>query len=103
LFDVPLPGRLGSAGAGKGTLGIRPEHVGINVGGKTGTTLPVRLVEPLGKDTLLYFDAGTDRAFVAVSEGLEMAETRVGERLTLSLDERRMHLFDEQGRSIRGT
>src|SRR4029079_6314881 len=103
LFDVPLPQRFAPAGPGKGTLGIRPEHVGINVGGKTGTPLPVRLVEPLGKDTLLYFDAGTDRAFVAVSEGLDMAETKVGERLTLSLDERRMHLFDEQGRSIRGT
>jgi ABC-type sugar transport system ATPase subunit len=103
LFDVPLPERLSFAGAGKGTLGIRPEHVGINVGGKTGTTLPVRLVEPLGKDTLLYFEAGTERAFVAVSEGLDMADTKIGERLTLSLDERRMHLFDEQGHSIRGT
>jgi ABC-type sugar transport system ATPase subunit len=103
LFDVPLPERLSSAGAGKGTLGIRPEHVGINVGGKTGTALPVRLVEPLGKDTLLYFDAGTERAFVAVSEGLDMADTKIGERLTLSLDERRMHLFDEQGHSVRGT
>jgi multiple sugar transport system ATP-binding protein len=103
LFDIPLPARFSAAGAGKGTLGIRPEHVGINVDGKTGTTLPVRLVEPLGKDTLLYFDAGIDRAFVAVSEGLTMAETRIGERLTLSLDERRIHLFDEQGRSIKGT
>ena len=103
LFDIPLPGRLNSASTGKGTLGIRPEHVGINVSGKTGTALPVRLVEPLGKDTLLYFDAGTDRAFVAVSEGLDMAGTKIGERLTLSLDERRMYLFDEQGHSIRGT
>jgi multiple sugar transport system ATP-binding protein len=103
LFDVPLPERLRSAGTGRGTLGIRPEHVGINLSGKTGTALPVRLVEPLGKDTLLYFDAGTDRAFVAVSEGLDMAGTKIGERLTLSLDERRMHLFDEQGLSIRGT
>ena len=58
---------------------------GINAGGKTDTALPVRLVEPLGKDTLLYFDAGTDRAFVAVSEGLDMADTKIGERLTLSL------------------
>ena len=33
-------------------------------------TIPVRLVEPLGKDTLLYFDDGTERAFIAVSEGL---------------------------------
>jgi ABC-type sugar transport system ATPase subunit len=94
---------LKSATAGKGTLGIRPEHVGINVNGKTDATLPVRLVEPLGKDTLLYFDAGTDRAFVAVSEGLRMADTRIGERLMLSLDERRMHLFDADGRCIRAS
>ena len=103
LFDIPLPERFKSATAGKGTLGIRPEHVRINAGGKTDATLPVRLVEPLGKDTLLYFDAGTDRAFVAVSEGLTMADTKIGERLTLSLDERRMHLFDAQGHSIRAS
>jgi len=76
LFDIPLPERFKSVGAGKGTLGIRPEHVRINAGGKTDAALPVRLVEPLGKDTLLYFDAGTDRAFVAVSEGLSMADTQ---------------------------
>jgi multiple sugar transport system ATP-binding protein len=103
LFDIPLPERFKSVGVGKGTLGIRPEHVRINAGGKTDAALPVRLVEPLGKDTLLYFDAGTDRAFVAVSEGLSMADTKVGERLTLSLDERRMHLFDAQGHSIRAS
>jgi ABC-type sugar transport system ATPase subunit len=103
LFDIPLPERFKSVGAGKGTLGIRPEHVRINAGGKTDAALPVRLVEPLGKDTLLYFDASTDRAFVAVSEGLSMADTKVGERLTLSLDERRMHLFDAQGHSIRAS
>ncbi len=103
LFDIPLPERFKSVGAGKGTLGIRPEHVRINAGGKTDAALPVRLVEPLGKDTLLYFDAGTDRAFVAVCEGLSMADTKVGERLTLSLDERRMHLFDAQGHSIRAS
>jgi len=103
LFDIPLPERLNSATAGKGTLGIRPEHVGINAGGKNDATLPVRLVEPLGKDTLLYFDAGTDRAFVAVSEGLRMADTKIGERLTLSLDQHRMHLFDADGRCIRAS
>jgi ABC-type sugar transport system ATPase subunit len=103
LFDVALPDHLQTARAGKGTLGIRPEHVGINVAGKSDATLPVRLVEPLGKDTLLYFDAGTDRAFVAVTEGLRMADTGVGERLTLSLDERRMHLFDADGSCIRAS
>jgi multiple sugar transport system ATP-binding protein len=103
LFDIALPERLKAAGAGRGTLGIRPEHVGINLGGKSDAALPVRLVEPLGKDTLLYFDAGTDRAFVAVSEGLRMADTRIGERLTLCLDERHMHLFDADGRCIRAS
>ncbi len=47
---------------------------------KSDVSLPVRLVEPLGKDTLLYFDAGTERAFVAVSEGLRMADVRIGEQ-----------------------
>jgi ABC-type sugar transport system ATPase subunit len=103
LFDVALPERLKTAPVGKGTLGIRPEHVGINAGGKSDATLPVRLVEPLGKDTLLYFDAGTDRAFVAVTEGLRMADTGVGERLTLSLDERSMHLFDAEGSCIKAS
>ena len=41
------------------------------------------LVEPLGKDTLLYFDAGTERAFVAVSEGLAMADVKVGAHVAL--------------------
>ena len=56
---------------GPATLGIRPEHVGVRAGGAGDITLPVRLIEPLGKDTLLYFDDGTPRAFVAVSEGLD--------------------------------
>src|SRR5581483_8196244 len=91
--------RYRAAKPGKGTLGIRPEDVGIdrNAG---NVSLPVRLVEPLGKDTLLYFDAATERAFVAISEGLRMADIKVGERLALTLDDRRIHLFDGEGRRI---
>ncbi|HET9717695.1 MAG TPA: ABC transporter ATP-binding protein [Pseudolabrys sp.] len=103
LFDVVLPERLRTASPGKATLGIRPEHVGIGDDANSNTALPVRLVEPLGKDTLLYFDAGTERAFVAVSEGLRMAATKVGERLSLSLDSGQMHLFDAEGRCIRAS
>jgi hypothetical protein len=65
--------------------------------------LPVRLVEPLGRDTLLYFDAGTDRAFVAVREGLDMADVKVGAPMELSLDPRRLYLFDADGRRVEGT
>jgi ABC-type sugar transport system ATPase subunit len=102
-FEIVLPDRFKGAAAGAATLGIRPEHVGVALGGNGGIELPVRLVEPLGKDTLLYFDDGTERAFVAVSEGLTMADVRSGARVALSLDPRRLYLFGPDGRRIRDT
>jgi len=96
-FELALPERFKSAGLGAATLGIRPEHVGVTLGGKGDIELPVRLVEPLGRDTLLYFDAGTERAFVAVSEGLDMAEVKVGARMALSLNPHRLYLFGADG------
>jgi ABC-type sugar transport system ATPase subunit len=99
-FELALPDGFKSAQAGSATLGIRPEHVGVTLGGHGDIELPVRLVEPLGRDTLLYFDAGTERAFVAVSEGLDMAEVKVGARMALSLDPRRLYLFGVDGRRL---
>jgi ABC-type sugar transport system ATPase subunit len=101
-FEVALPDNFKTAKPGAVTFGIRPEHVGVVPDGGGDVELPVRLVEPLGKDTLLYFDAGTERAFVAVTEGLGMAEINAGERIALSLDRRRIHLFDGEGRRIGG-
>jgi len=99
-FDIPLPPRFKNVRAGRVTLGIRPEHVGVRRGHDAGTELPVRLVEPLGKDTLLYFDDGTPRAFIAVSEGLDMADVKPGARVALSFDPERLYLFGEDGRRI---
>ncbi len=70
------------------------------LGGGGDVALPVRLVEPLGRDTLLYFDGGTERAFVAVSEGLNMADVDVGARAALSFDPQRLYLFDADGRRV---
>jgi multiple sugar transport system ATP-binding protein len=100
-FDIALPDRFKSAASGQGTLGIRPESVGVTTGAAKGDVeLPVRLVEPLGKDTLLYFESDTERPFVAVTEGFGMAHINVGERVPLSLDPRRIQLFDAQGQRI---
>lgn len=99
-FEVALPDGLKAAASGGATLGIRPEHVGVMRGGSGDIDLPVRLVEPLGKDTLLYFDAGTERAFVAVTEGLDMADVTVGARIALTLDRRRLYLFGADGQRI---
>jgi hypothetical protein len=71
--------------------------VGVTLGDNGDIALPVRLVEPLGRDTLHYFDAGTERAFIAVSKGLDMADVKVGTRMALSLDPRRLYLFGADG------
>ena len=95
-----LPERLKNAPLGPATLGIRPEHVGVRLDGSGDVTLPVRLIEPLGKDTLLYFDDGTPRAFVAVTEGLAMANQKTGAPLGLTLTSDRIFLFGVDGRRI---
>src|SRR5262249_55916199 len=99
-FDLALPARLLGLKPGRATLGIRPEHVGVRRGQDGATALRGRLVEPLGKDTLLYFDDGTARAFIAVSEGLDMAEVKPGDRVALSFDPERLYVFGEDGRRI---
>jgi ABC-type sugar transport system ATPase subunit len=99
-FEVALPDRYKATAPGAATLGIRPEHVSVSLGGKGDIEFPLRLVEPLGRDTLLYFDTGAERAFVAVSEGLDMAGAKVGARVALSLDPRRLYLFGDDGRRL---
>jgi hypothetical protein len=56
----------------------------------------------LGKDTLLYSDDGTSRAFIAVSEGLEMAEVQPGAHIALSFAPERLYLFGEDGKRVTG-
>ena len=100
-LDIALPEHL-AAKPGPATLGIRPEHVGVKRGEGGDTALPVRLVEPLGKDTLLYFEDGTPRALIAVSDSLELAETEPGTKLALTFDPARLYLFGEDGKRVRG-
>ncbi len=89
-FELALPEHFKTATSGATTLGIRPEHVRVSLGGNGEIELPVRLVEPLGRDTLLYFDAGVARAFIAISAGLDMAEVKIGARMALSFGPARL-------------
>jgi lactose/L-arabinose transport system ATP-binding protein len=99
-FDLALPARFANVPGGPVTLGIRPEHVGLAPDGPGDTSLPVRLIEPLGKDTLLYFNDGTERALVAVSEGLRLALLKPGSRVGVTLARERIFLFAPDGRRI---
>lgn len=102
-LSLRLPDRFSGVAAGAVTLGIRPEHVGaarVGNGADADIELPVRLVEPLGKDTLLYFELGTERPFVTVSEGIAMAELESGARLGLTLVRDQICLFAPDGRRV---
>ena len=101
-ISIALPEVFGNAPPGPATLGIRPEHLRAQRAGAApgDLELPVRLVEPLGKDTLLYFDIGAERPLIAVSEGLAMAEMEAGDRVALTLTRDRLFLFAADGRRI---
>ena len=101
-FSIALPQRFDTAPTGPATLGIRPEHLRVRRGAAADADLdlPVRLVEPLGKDTLLYFDIGTERPFIAISADPAMAEMESGERVGLTLTRDCLFLFGPDGRRI---
>jgi lactose/L-arabinose transport system ATP-binding protein len=101
-FSVTLPHRFNGVPPGPVTFGIRPEHVGVRVDNAGDAQLPLRLVEPLGKDTLLYFDDSTERAFIAITEGLSLAGLQLGVRLGLTLTPDNIFLFARDGRRIAG-
>jgi multiple sugar transport system ATP-binding protein len=101
-FSIDLPRRFAEVPSGPVTLGIRPENLRVQRAGAADSDidLPVRLVEPLGKDTLLYFDIGSERPFIAVSAGLAMAELEAGEQVGLVLTRESLFLFNPDGRRV---
>jgi len=72
-------------------LGVRPEHMQVLAPGEAGMMVTVSVVEPLGSDTLLYFDRDGTRFVARVSP-----ETHVkpGDAVTLGFMMDKTHLFD---------
>ncbi|MFC4248043.1 ABC transporter ATP-binding protein [Natribaculum luteum] len=93
-FDLSVPAapeledRTGSA-----HLGFRPEDVSITdrvTGGVIEATVTV--TESLGDSRLLYCRAGSDEFKVQAAPRTDLA---AGDTVTLTLDEDRLHLFDD--------
>jgi multiple sugar transport system ATP-binding protein len=77
--------------AGRGVLGIRPEHFAVAAQAADGVPVTVRLVEPLGADTLIHFDLAGASAIARVDPALR---PKVGDHLHLRPQPGKTHLFD---------
>ncbi len=95
-FTVTLPERYAASPSEVATLGIRPEHIGIGSDGDLKER--VHLVEPLGKDTLLYFDYGGERDLIAIVDGV--SSYRAGSALGVQFTPEHLFLFGEHGARI---
>jgi multiple sugar transport system ATP-binding protein len=75
-------------------LGIRPESVGLCAIDKGVGNGDVLVVEPLGNETLVHLNAG-GQPLVARLAGF--VDVRVGTRVGVKVDRRRLYLFDAAG------
>jgi len=81
---------------GATTLGVRPEHVDLST---TAGEWPAQVLhaEHLGSDTFLYAQAEGVGALTIRLAG--EASLRAGDRIFVTPQESRIHLFDEQGKA----
>src|SRR5256884_2284438 len=75
-------------------LGVRPEHVRLCAPDQGTATAQVRVIEPLGADTLIHVDAGGQRVVARVGG---FPDFRPGDRVGVTLDRQHLHLFDAAG------
>ncbi|WP_024342123.1 ABC transporter ATP-binding protein [Bradyrhizobium japonicum] len=94
-LDGETAGRLRQAGSA--VLGIRPEHFAVAADAADGMAVHIKLVEPLGSDTLIHFDLAGGPAIARVDPALR---PKVGDRITLRPQPGKMHLFDAAGGQV---
>ncbi len=79
--------------SGSAVLGVRPEHFAVARDPAEGVPVTVKLVEPLGSDTLIHFDLADASAIARVDPELR---PKVGDHLSLRPQPGKMHLFESQ-------
>ncbi|MYE13592.1 MAG: ABC transporter ATP-binding protein, partial [Gammaproteobacteria bacterium] len=97
-IEFKLPDAYAGVSSGDYTLGVRPEHVVVG-SQEAAFSCDVQLVEPLGKDTLLYFEHGAERPTIAVIEA--SGRFKAGERLNVTFDSEHIYLFEPDGKRVR--
>ncbi|WP_296078544.1 sn-glycerol-3-phosphate ABC transporter ATP-binding protein UgpC [uncultured Agrobacterium sp.] len=92
--------RLGKAAALDGReilVGIRPEHFGVVSDDAAAVSAQVQVVEPLGSDTLVHFNIGSDMLTARMAPD---ARPTVGETIRIGIDPSRIHVFDAESQRV---
>ncbi len=94
-LSLPLPAdqaaRVSARGGGEVIVGVRPENIGLAGDATESFAARIEVVEPLGSDTLVFFQMGAGEVVARVPPTTRAA---VGAELCLRIDPRHLHLFD---------
>ncbi len=92
---VPIPAdrreRYGNHAERDLVLGLRPEFFSVAESGPAAITPRIDVVEPLGSDTLVFFDIGETEV---VARTPPLPDLKPGDTLPLNIDAAKIHLFD---------
>ena len=92
---VKTAGEPGAALVGLGAAIVSPrEQVRVTEIDQGTATAEVRVVEPLGADTLIHLDTGGQRVIARVAG---FPDFRPGDQVGVTLDQKHLHLFDAGG------
>ena len=96
-LSLDLP-QLEGLREGSHCIGVRPESINVS-DSDSDIKLSVTLVEPMGKDTLLYFAHDSDRHLIAVVEGSTKIQS--GDLVAVQFPKDRLYVFDSDGARVR--
>ena len=101
-FSYHISSRLASeipAGTSELVLGIRPEDIEVDIDpGPNSLPITIDVLEPLGKEQLLYFDIAGNEYIASTAEG---AVFPTNSTVEIHFPEEQIHLFDaETGEAI---
>ena len=95
---VPLASTAALPG-GNVTVGIRPEHITLAAQGENTIPAQIQVVEHLGNETYLYLQAASGEPLTVRVNG--EADVLPEQHVHLLADAGSLHLFDEQGETMR--
>ena len=98
LFKIEMDVETASKINGEVVVGVRPERVQLSPATSDG--VEISLIEPLGRDTLVYLESGDERPFIAILPGIQIERFKHGQKVSITVDPSDSYVFDPDGPRI---